>query len=285
MAERNTAWMEAALAACPSTEFQSRLRGELERRIRMIASMGVREGFTTVTPIVSTLNVNPVVEFAKRVFGAVETLRAEIGGQGVHCEIRIGESMVMVGGGPAMPPNPQVLHIYVSDVDTVYQRALDAGAESVLPVEDRPYGERLGGVKDPSGNVWYIATRLPGASALEGVRTVVPYLHHPQALEIIEFLKRGFGAEEIGVFTSPEGQLMHAALRVGDAVVELGAAPAMPVAFYLYVPDVDAVYQRVVAAGAESLSEPAEQPYGARVARVKDRWGNSWHIATHLGTR
>ncbi len=251
----------------------------------MIAAAGMREGFTTVTPIVSTLNVNPVVEFAKQVFGAVETLRAELGAQGVHCEIRIGESMLMVGGGPGMPPRPQVLHIYVPDVDAAYQRALDAGAESVLPVEDRPYGERLGGVKDPAGNIWYIATLLPGGAKTAGARTVVPYVHHPEALEIIEFLKRGLGGEALGVYKSPEGRLMHAAVRVGDGIIELGAAPAMPVAFYLYVPDVDALYQQALAAGAESLSPPADQPYGDRVGRIRDPWGNTWHIATHTGAR
>jgi len=56
----------------------------------------------------------------------------------------------------------------------------------------------------------------------------------------------------------------------------------MPTMFYLYVPDVDALYQRAINAGATSLSEPADQPYGDRSAGVKDAFDNQWYIATHI---
>src|SRR5205823_13867549 len=76
---------------------------------------------------------------------------------------RIGDSMLMIGGGiPGREfrwtPNTHALHIYVKDADAVYQKALDAGAESIDEVRDQEYGERSGGVKDPAGNYWYIAT-------------------------------------------------------------------------------------------------------------------------------
>ena len=76
---------------------------------------------------------------------------------------------------------------------------------------------------------------------------------------------------------------MHAALRIGDAIVEMGEAEPMPAGFYLYVPDADALYRQAVAAGARSLLTPADQPYGDRMAVVEDGWGNTWCIATHLG--
>ena len=78
----------------------------------------------------------------------------------------------------------------------------------------------------------------------------------------------------------------HAKIRVGTSVVEMGEShgkyPPMPTMFYLYVPDCDAVYHRALAAGATSISEPADQPYGDRSSAVKDAFGNQWYIATHF---
>jgi PhnB protein len=61
-----------------------------------------------------------------------------------------------------------------------------------------------------------------------------------------------------------------------------GPYQPMPTMFYLYVPDVDALYQRAINAGATSMSAPADQPYGDRSAGVKDAFGNQWYIATHF---
>jgi uncharacterized glyoxalase superfamily protein PhnB len=76
---------------------------------------------------------------------------------------------------------------------------------------------------------------------------------------------------------------MHGAVTIGDSVIELGDnAGVPPSAFYLFVPDVDAVYDRALRAGAMSLSAPANQPYGHRSGGVKDPWGNNWYIASEL---
>jgi PhnB protein len=61
-----------------------------------------------------------------------------------------------------------------------------------------------------------------------------------------------------------------------------GKYPPMPTMFYLYVPDCDAVYQRALQAGATSISEPVDQPYGDRNGAVKDVFGNQWYISTHV---
>jgi uncharacterized glyoxalase superfamily protein PhnB len=285
MPDPKFASIEAPLAECPSEEFRNRLREELQRRIRMTATTmtGGREGFTTVTPYLSVVEVERLIQFAKEAFGAVETGRS-IGGSGhLHCELRIGDSMLMCGNAARGRERPLALHMYVPDADAVYQRALEAGAESLSAPQDRPYGERQGGVKDPSGNIWYMATRFPGAGQWEGMRTLTPYLHHQNPLGLIDFLKQGFSAQELGVYKSPEGRVMHAALRIGDAIVEMGEAASMPAGFYLYVPDADALYRQAVAAGAKSIYAPADQPYGDRMGVVEDGWGNSWCIATHLG--
>ncbi|MBV8844408.1 MAG: VOC family protein [Bryobacterales bacterium] len=244
---------------------------------------GVRKGFTTVTPYLTVADPERLVQFVKDAFGAVETGRS-IGGSGhLHCEVQIGDSMLMCGGGARGRETPLALHLYVPDVDAVYDRAIAAGGESLRVPEDRPYGERQGGVKDPTGNLWYIATRFPGVAAWEGMRTVTPYLHHTDVLGLIDFLKRAFNAEELGVFKSPEGRVMHAALRIGTAILEMGETTPMPASLYLYVPDADSLYGQALAAGAKSLLSPANQPYGDRLGVVEDNWGNSWCIATHLG--
>ncbi len=226
-----------------------------------------------------------LVEFAKEAFGAMET-GGSVGGSGhPHVELRIGDSTLMCGGGESVRgrERPLALHVYVPDADAVYRRALAAGGESLGAPEDRPYGERQGGVKDPTGNIWYMATRLPGTEAVEGMRAVTPYMHHENALGLIEFLKQGFGAQELGVYKAPDGRVMHAALRMGDAIVEMGETTPMPASFYLYVPDADAVHRQAVAAGAKSLFAPVDQAYGDRMGVVEDAWGNTWCIATNRG--
>jgi uncharacterized glyoxalase superfamily protein PhnB len=239
---------------------------------------GVREGFTTVTPYMTTENVDRLIAFAKEAFGAVEVAKATGPSGHRHYEIRIGDSMLMCGDQG--PGKPTALHVQVPDVDAVFRRAVQAGAEPTHPVEDKPYGERLGGVKDPAGNMWFIATH--NGPLDEGIRTVTPYLHQRNSLGLIDFLKQAFSAEEMGVYKTPDGSLAHAALRIGDAVIEMGDTDPMPANFYLYVADADALYQQAVRAGGKSILEPADQPYGDRMGVVEDPWGHTWCIATNL---
>ncbi|HKD78381.1 MAG TPA: VOC family protein [Candidatus Angelobacter sp.] len=120
----------------------------------------------------------------------------------------------------------------------------------------------------------------------EGYQTVIPYIHANNARKLISFLKEAFDAQEIAVYPRPDGTIGHAALRVGDSVVELADAgaewPAMPCAMQVYVPDTDAAYQRALKAGATSLSAPVTQFYGDRSANVRDMCGNNWYIATQV---
>ena len=212
----------------------------------MATLTGVREGFTTVTPYLTVVEIDRLVSFVKEAFDAVETLRSPGSAGGFHCELRIGDSMLMCGSGGTYqgPTKLAALHTYVPDTDAVYRRALEAGAESVSPPEDKPYFERNAAVKDPTGNTWYIATRHAGSPRLEGLRTVTPFLLASNALGLIEFLKQAFNAREIEVYKSPDDKLMHAAVWIGDAALEFGETETLPAAFYLYVPDADALYQQ-----------------------------------------
>ena len=118
-----------------------------------------------------------------------------------------------------------------------------------------------------------------------GMRSVNPYLIVSGASKLIDFMRQAFDAEEIMRAPTPDGSLMHAEVRIGDSVVELGDAgdrfPAMAAALHLYVPDADAVYARAMEAGATSLFEPSDREYGDREAGIKDPGGNHWYIATH----
>jgi PhnB protein len=250
----------------------------------------VRKGFRTVTPYIVAQNADSVIEFLKKTFGAEETERAVMPG-GVHSEVRIEDSMLMIGGGvPGVEWKRDsqlgAFHVYVRDCDAAYERALEAGGKSLHEPVDQSYGERSSTVIDPAGNFWYIATRLTGDYKWEGAPTVQPYLHPLRARPLIDFLKRAFGAEDLGQYASPDGVVHHATLKIGTSHLEMGEAngPYQPMSsmFYLYVPDADAAYRRALTAGATSLHEPADQFYGDRSAAVKDAFGNIWYVASSI---
>jgi uncharacterized glyoxalase superfamily protein PhnB len=106
------------------------------------------------------------------------------------------------------------------------------------------------------------------------------------AARLIEFLKTAFGAEVKHLSKAPDGLVMHASLRIGDSMLMLSDArdtwPAQPTGIYLYVPNVDELYQQAMQAGAESIRAPRDEFYGDRMAGIKDPSGNTWWIATHI---
>lgn len=121
------------------------------------------EGYSTVSPYLIAIGAQQVIDFLKKAFGARELRRYEMpDGSIMHAEVRIDDTVVMIGdAGKDWPAVPSHLHVYVDDVDEAYQRALRAGGVSVQPPErkgDDP--DRRGGVKDPAGNTWWIATQV-----------------------------------------------------------------------------------------------------------------------------
>src|SRR5690349_2890117 len=117
----------------------------------------VREGFQTVSPYLITKDVNGLITFIEQAFGGVVTSRATGSAGGNHVEMRLGDSMIMLGGNYQTQPMPCMIHLYLPDVDAVYQQALSAGATSAAEPTNFPDGERRGGVQDPFGNQWYIS--------------------------------------------------------------------------------------------------------------------------------
>jgi len=248
----------------------------------------VPAGYRTVTPYLVVPDAPAVIEFAKAVFGAEETLRAIGPAGGVHAEVRIGDSMVMIGGGaPGLAwrgaAMATALHVYVPDVDAAFDRAVRAGATVDHAPRDLDYPERGCGVIDAGGNRWYIATARGAAFTPAGLGTVTPYLHPRRGDAVIAFLVRAFGATLVERHAAPDGVVHHAKVRLGDSTVEMGDAHGpyqpMPTMFYVFVPDADAAYARAVEAGATPLAAPADQASGAQRGGVMDPFGNQWYLA------
>jgi uncharacterized glyoxalase superfamily protein PhnB len=251
----------------------------------------VPRGFRMVTPYLVGADGPALIDFVKSAFGAEELMRAETPHGGVHGEVRIGDSMMMVGGGIPGKNFPgtlkqNALHVYVKDADAVTAKAVAAGATLIDEVRDQEYGERSSTIRDKAGNFWYIATYKGKNYKSEGAPDVQPYLHPRRAEPLINFLKRAFNAQELGRYASPDGVIHHATLKIGDSHVEMGEAhgkyETLEAMFYLYVPNVDDLYKQAVAAGATSFQEPTDQFYGDRSAGVRDAFGNTWYIATHI---
>ena len=278
----------ADLRHCPDREFTARLRAQLERRTTMATALEgpakaghyVREGFTAVTPYIWVPD-RGLADFLARVFDAAETSVMDNPGHGIHREMRIGNSMVMIGETGENKPGlsrPIALHVFVDDVDATFARAIAAGGTSMGDPEDRPYGERSGFIRDAYGNHWYVATPLGPQSVGHALRSVTPFLHAPDLEAYMTFLARAFGAVEEMRHEEPAGVIRYARVRLGDAPLEFGPADPMPGSYFMYVTDPDVVYDQALAAGATSLSPPADRPSG-RVAFVEDPVGNHWYIA------
>lgn len=121
-------------------------------------------GYNQVSPYLVVDGVADTIDFLINAFDA-ERLRhfPTDNGRVLHAEVRIGDSVIMMGdGNEGWPPIPAHVHIYLPDVDEAYRRALEAGAESVQAPVRKDDEDRRGGVRDPGGTTWWIATREPG---------------------------------------------------------------------------------------------------------------------------
>ncbi len=121
----------------------------------------------------------------------------------------------------------------------------------------------------------------------DGFTAITPYLY--AKLELIDFLKKAFGAEITHEPTPDASGHFHAEAKIGGAHVLLGSGyftnPSMAAAIYVYVPDVDAAYTRALGLGATAVRKPTDESWGDRVGGVKDTAGNTWWIATFKGAR
>ena len=297
------------LRALPDPKFKSKLLAEL---IPPMEDEMTATEFPSIRPYLLVPDADAMIAFLQETLGAELLGRyPDAEGRVMHAAVRVGDSLIEMGEPVGdYKPRPVALHIYLDDVEGAYNRALAAGATSTLPITDQAYGDREGGVKDRWGNAWYLAThqeevteeelmqrfggsgskprKQPGVGPRPaGYHTVTPFLHVRGARKMIAFLEDAFGGVVAHSTDMPDREVAHAAVRIGDSLIELGEAHGesqpMPAAIHLFVADVDAMYERALRAGATSVEPPADKPYGERGAFVLDPFENQWFIATAKG--
>jgi PhnB protein len=144
-----------------------------------MAVQAIPKGYEAAIPYLSVVNAAAAIEFYKRAFGAMELMRM-VGPDGRvgHAEIKIGTALLMLADEhPEMnfrspkslgiAQSPVGIHLYVDDVDAVYERALRAGATALRAPADQFYGDRNAQLRDPSGHVWYVSTHTEDVSPEE----------------------------------------------------------------------------------------------------------------------
>ena len=137
----------------------------------------IPDGYQGATPYLSTNGAAAAIEFYKKAFGAIETMRLTgPDGKVGHAEITIGAARIMLAderpeiGFPSpqkLGGSPVIIHLYVEDVDAVFSQATAAGAKVLRPVADQFYGDRAGQFEDPFGHVWFLATHTEDVSPEE----------------------------------------------------------------------------------------------------------------------
>lgn len=147
----------------------------------------VPEGYTTVTPWIISGDTAGLIDYLKEVFDAEEIARL-VGADGRigHAEVRIGDSIVMMfDARPGWPPTPAFLRLYVEDADATHRRAVAAGGTSVTEVTHLSFGDRVGRVRDPLGNLWWIHTRVEEVSPAELERR----MSDPEFVKAMEYVQ------------------------------------------------------------------------------------------------
>ncbi|MET9066602.1 VOC family protein [Streptosporangium sandarakinum] len=127
------------------------------------------QGYTTVTPWIISHDTAGLMDYLKGAFEAVELARlTDDEGRIGHAEVRIGDAVVMMfDARPDWPRTPAFLRLYVPDADATHRRAVEAGGTSVTEVTHLFFGDRVGRVRDPFGNLWWIQTRIEDVSPEE----------------------------------------------------------------------------------------------------------------------
>ena len=146
----------------------------------------IPDDYHAVTPYLVVEGAEKLTDFMKQAFGAKETERFSMPDGSIgHAEVRIGDSVIMIGDASQYmwKAMPSTIYLYVEDCDTVYKRALEAGATSLMEPKDQFYGDRNCGVKDPVGNHWFIATHKEDLTKDELDKRAEDYIkqHHQQA--------------------------------------------------------------------------------------------------------
>lgn len=147
----------------------------------------VPDGFHTVTPYLVVEGVPRLIDFLTQAFhGKEEHRQMRPDGAVLHAQVRVGDSPIMMGEASEMwPAMPGSIYLYLEDVDDAYNRAIRAGATTIMEPMNQFYGDRMGGVKDPVGNSWWLSTHVEDVPPDEMDRRAAALFaqqggHHPQ---------------------------------------------------------------------------------------------------------
>jgi uncharacterized glyoxalase superfamily protein PhnB len=156
--------MASTSAVCYASR-ESRLHGHHDRLGAEGSVMSVPykpETYTSAAPYLVVDGAARTIDFLERVFGAERLRRYDLpSGKVLHAEVRLDDTVIMLADPPPnRQPTPAYVHVYVQDVDAIYRRALDAGATSVQEPVKKDDADKRGGVKDPGGTTWWIATQV-----------------------------------------------------------------------------------------------------------------------------
>ena len=118
------------------------------------------DGYHAITPYFTVEDADGFMAFVEQVFGATQLkLDRYDDGRVQHARMKIGDSIIMLNQSSAdYPPNTSQMHLYVEDADATFDAALKQGATPLMQPNLRPHGDRMAGIKDPCGNVWWLAT-------------------------------------------------------------------------------------------------------------------------------
>ena len=125
---------------------------------------GVPDGYRTLSPYLLVEDAEGLLAFVSRVFGTEARRRMPGEAGGLHAEVELGDSVLMVGEGGGMS-FPAMLHVYVDDSDAIYERALAGGATSAAEPHDTSFGDHRAAFDDAWGNQWWVATRVETSSS------------------------------------------------------------------------------------------------------------------------
>ena len=138
----------------------------------------IPDGYHSVIPYLIVQGAAALIDFLRQAFDATEKERHTWpDGSIMHAEVKIGDSVIMLGEAKGeWKPMPASIYLYVNDADATFRKAIKAGAVSVMEPADQFYGDRHGGVKDPCGNLWWVATHIEDVPPEELQRRMEEYI-------------------------------------------------------------------------------------------------------------
>jgi len=247
-----------------------------------------------IFPALRCNDARAAIDWLIRAFGFEKDVEyAAPDGSIAHAQLHLGAGVVGLGSAhdtPAEQPWSKVrqgIYVRVDDVDAHHDRARDAGADIVMPLKDKDYGSREYSVRDPGGHLWGFGTYdMAGQHA--GEPNIFVGLHYQDARAAQAWLTRAFGFEKMLEVPGPDGNVMHAEMRLGAGVIMLETGSRDTAAWgqntqglWVHVSDPDAHFARAKKAGAKIIQEPKTTHYGARDYYAHDLEGFLWGFSTY----